>query len=455
LARDWPGRVTEHELIAVIGLRAGEVRRILGKIAPAGRGTKRWYRWRDVLSVLDKGQLARARDRERRLRLRPHGSKYWIAGYPDLVAQWHPTRNVGVWPDEVRYAARRVIWWKCPKGPDHEWRASATARTTGSKRGVTRCPFCIHRLVSVTNSLATRDPKVAEEWHPKKNGALRPKDVLFCSTRMHWWKCPKGPDHEWQAITTNRTRAFKRAGCPFCAGQRASVTNSLATRAPRAARDWYAERNGKLTPRNVPVGSRRTVWWKCSKDARHVWRSEVRTRALRTKGCPFCGHRRMWPGISLATVAPSVAKQWHRTKNGKLRPQDVIAGSSRRVWWKCPKGPDHEWYAHVWSRTRAIAPVGCPFCSGLRASVTNSLAALAPRLARQWHPTKNGSLRPKDVTLGSQRRVWWKCPKGRDHVWSTHVHSRTRSPGRCPFCVGRRPSMTQSPEKRASVVLRW
>jgi hypothetical protein len=35
---------------------------------------------------------------------------------------------------------------------------------------------------------------------------------------------------------------------------------------------------------------------------------------------------------------------------------------------------------------------------------------MAPAVARQWHPTKNGALRPRDVVAGSHRVVWWKCP---------------------------------------------
>jgi hypothetical protein len=134
-------------------------------------------------------------------------------------------------------------------------------------------------------------------------------------------------------------------------------------KAPRVARDWHPTRNGKRTPHDVPIGSRRRVWWKCSRNPRHVWNGEVRNRALRTKNCPFCAHRRMWPGISLSALAPRVAKQWHPRKNGDLRPSQVMAGTPRRVWWKCPNGPDHEWYAGVCFRTRAVKPVGCPFCA--------------------------------------------------------------------------------------------
>jgi hypothetical protein len=54
-----------------------------------------------------------------------------------------------------------------------------------------------------------------------------------------------------------------------------------------------------------------------------------------------------------------------------------------------------------------------------------------PELARQWHPTKNGTLGPKDVTPGSRREVWWLCGKG--HWWLARVCDRTRGM-QCTFC---------------------
>ena len=40
-----------------------------------------------------------------------------------------------------------------------------------------------------------------------------------------------------------------------------------------------------------------------------------------------------------------------------------------------------------------------------------------PHLVKQWHPTKNGELTPKQLTYGSNKKVWWRCHKG--HSWET------------------------------------
>ncbi|MGD0170140.1 MAG: zinc-ribbon domain-containing protein, partial [Smithella sp.] len=54
-----------------------------------------------------------------------------------------------------------------------------------------------------------------------------------------------------------------------------------------------------------------------------------------------------------------------------------------------------------------------------RPTTKYSLLFCNPVLAREWHPTKNGSLTPSDVSVGSNRKVWWLCSKG--HAWPATV----------------------------------
>ncbi|WP_225985451.1 zinc-ribbon domain-containing protein [Priestia endophytica] len=57
-------------------------------------------------------------------------------------------------------------------------------------------------------------------------------------------------------------------------------------------------------------------------------------------------------------------------------------------------------------------------------------------MAKEWHPTKNGSLTPYDVVIGTYKEVWWRCEKG--HAWETKVCNRTSKKGTgCPCCSRR------------------
>jgi hypothetical protein len=179
--------------------------------------------------------------------------------HPQVAAQWHPTKNGDLTPDQVTAGVGKKVWWKCPNGLDHEWQSTVNNRTKPNyEQG---CPCCSGRKVSITNSLATQFPELVEEWHPRKNGQITPEQVVAGSNKQYWWKCPNGSDHEWRVKVNSRT-SFQ-TGCPFCVGKQVSVTNSLATRFPEIAKQWHPTKNGSLTPERIVSGSNTKYWWKC------------------------------------------------------------------------------------------------------------------------------------------------------------------------------------------------
>ncbi|MBN1697118.1 MAG: zinc-ribbon domain-containing protein [Spirochaetales bacterium] len=271
-------------------------------------------------------------------------------------------------------------------------------------------------------SLAVKDPSLAKQWHPSKNGKLTPKDVFHHSGKKVWWVCDKG--HEWEAIVNNRATG---TGCPYCTGIYVCNDTSFKTRKPELAKEWHPTKNGKLTPDKVTIYSARRVWWKCKKG--HEWQAII---AARTNGnvCPYCNGRKLCKESSLQVTEPKLAAEWHPTKNKKLTPADVLPSSARKVFWQCKKG--HEWKAGIAYRRRGR---GCPYCDGKKVAKDNCLQTVNPEAAKDWHPTKNGSLTPRNVTANSQKKVWWKCSKG--HEWQSFVGYRTKGYG-CPYCDGRK-----------------
>ena len=59
-----------------------------------------------------------------------------------------------------------------------------------------------------------------------------------------------------------------------------------------------------------------------------------------------------------------------------------------------------------------------------------------PEVSKEWHPSKNGDITPKDVYHGSDKKFWFICSKG--HEWKTRVWVRTRHGSNCPYCAGNR-----------------
>jgi hypothetical protein len=327
------------------------------RVKPLRAGADPLFSWSAVEDSLPRADLATLRANARKRGFQVNTSTWTLAGFPNLVAQWHPTKNGDLTPWDVSFSSHKKVRWKCREGPDHEWDAAAGSRT---KPNGARCPCCAGRRISVTNSLAALAPKVAAEWHPTKNGALTPDQVLAGTTDKRWWRCAKAADHVWRSMVNSRTLAGAGRGCPFCASRKPSTTNSLATRAPLVAAEWHPTKNGSLTPEKIQSAASRKVWWACKKG--HAYRTSPNSRTLQRSGCPVCAGFVASPTTSLAAVAPKIARQWHPTKNGAVTPRDVTPGATKKYWWRCVVAPDHVWTASVANRVRN--GTGCPACWG-------------------------------------------------------------------------------------------
>lgn len=403
---------------------------------------------------------------------------------PLLAAQWHPSKNAGLkdrkgrdvsTPDKVATASNQKVWWKLPydvpmdypiehlrgKHFDFEWEAIINTR---KKSG---CPYLSGQAVwKGFNDLATTYPDISAQWHPTKNGNLRPEMVIAGSHKKVWWLMPydspdtgKHFDFEWEATIESRSKGI---GCPYLIGKAVwKGFNDLETVNPELARELHPTKNGNLKSTDVTIGSRQKVWWMFSYDVptdypverlrgKHFdfeWEATISDRN-NNQGCPFLSGHAVWKGFNdLATVNPELSAQWHPTKNGQLKPTDVTIYSNRRVWWLLPyddqeagKHFDFEWKSSVSHRSNGR---GCPYLSTATSPKVwkgfNDLATVNPELAKEWHPTKNGDLRPVDIVAGSGLKVWWYLPYN-DHKtgeyyeyeWEAVVGSRNKGIG-CPF----------------------
>ncbi len=115
---------------------------------------------------------------------------------------------------------------------------------------------------------------------------------------------------------------------------------------------------------------------------------------------------------------PALADEWHPTKNGNTTAHDVGYASNFERWWLCSVDDcDHEWKASPAARTRAgRGGRGCPPCGQRRGKTKqqvpmpgNELAVRCPDVAKEWHPTKNGTVIAHDVGYASHLKRWWLC----------------------------------------------
>ena len=483
--------------------------------------------------------------------------------HPEIASQWHPTKNGKEGPYHFTPTSGKKVWWQCEKG--HEWQAVIDARV----RYNTGCPICSGRVaLKGVNDLATTHPQIAAEWHPTKNGELKPENFKIGSDKIVWWKCHKG--HEWRTNIYHR----QETGCPECLKERftsfpeqaifyylkrafndvynrymlderieldiyipeyriaieydgakfhntidslerdkrkydylrrhdiylirikeskkepflkdvadiclgyednknnrnlpkilndlqdllskrlniemdwnidlsrdrqqiymqyldVEKQNSIAIQFPHLINEWIYEKNKPITPYMVTKGSEKVFWWRCSNG--HEYQAPVK---YRTKtGCPYCSNNKLLSGFNdLATTHPHLAKQWIIEKNNGILPSEIIGGK-QIVWWRCDKG--HEWKASIDSRKRGS---GCPICSNKKVlEGYNDLKTTNPKLAKEWNYNLNKQFLPTEVTGSSGKSVWWKCEFG--HEWRATIASRSHGKS-CPECAKEKRKLT-------------
>jgi len=403
---------------------------------------------------------------------------------PSLAAEWHPSKNHTTTPDGIAPNSNKKVWWMCSKG--HEWEAIVNSRNSGV--GCPKCALETHtsfpeqaiffyfsKLVNCENrkkvfgheidiyipslhvgieydglfyhsgaQSAKREKEKNDQL--KKNGITlyrlkegkrklesKSQRVIICVPtknegfldeqikRLIQWVMDLSED---QLPDVNVERDLASIQEQYL---QQKEQNSIAAKCFDAIKLWHDIKNGKLTPYQVNYGSSRRYWWKCNNG--HEWQTDPHS-IYTGKRCPYCsGHRVVAGENDLATINPSLASQWHPTKNGELSASDVLPGSNKKVWWKGDCG--HEWDAVVASRN---AGSRCPICSGRRIlSGYNDLATLSPGLLKDWDYMANKGFDPKEISPNSHQKAKWEC-HACGHKWEAQIKSRNRGTG-CPKCA--------------------
>ena len=235
--------------------------------------------------------------------------------FPAIAAEWHPTKNEKQ-PAEVLAGSHAKGWFTCPLG--HEYQMEIRKRTT--RNPPQKCPFCMNRTVLVGfNDLASVDPEVAAEWHPTKNGALTPQQVVAGAGKKVWWVCSE--QHEWQASVNDR----KRFACPTCSASGFSAyEDGWVYLLHHDA--WQMQKVGITNHPDQRLQQHGRYGWEVTEmrgpmpgdQARSIEKAAL--AALRSRGAElgdvskqrFNGHTESWPTSSLSLRSIAELMEWIR-----------------------------------------------------------------------------------------------------------------------------------------------
>ena len=353
------------------------------------------------------------------------------------------------------------------------------------------------------------------DWEENDRCELDPKKLTLGSGEKANWVCTKG--HKWVASIVDKTG--KGLGCPYCSNKRILPGyNDLQSQRPDLMADWDYEAN-TIDPSAVAVKSSKTAAWICPKGHKYNKAIYKRAagegcpscaKALRTsfsEQCFFFYIKKVYPdainsyreifdnGMELDIFIPSVKtgieydgvfwhdqsglsreeKKYHICKENHIRLFRIKEGSftdfadnADRIWF-IPQKCDYQlldfyitdllkhlifWSANLPDVNVARDKLEILEFKTLR--FEDSLAALYPEIAKEWHPSKNGKLTPDLFIPGSSERAWWLCPKC-GNEWQASIVNRTKGHG-CDICATSRRKITKKDtilSRRGSIDKKW
>lgn len=339
--------------------------------------------------------------------------------YPEIAKEWHPTKNGMLTPNDVTANTGKKVWWLGTCG--HEWQATPGHRITRENVKGTGCPICSNKVVLLGfNDLDTTRPDLSVEWNFEKNDPLTPLDVTEGSNKNVWWKCKYG--HEWKANISDRSNGN---GCPKCSSQGTSL--------PEQGIAFYLENVCKVSQRIKIAGQEVDVFLPEYKigieyDGRFFHPSTRKSKEIEKD------QKLKENGIKLIRI-----KESHVNKTD----DNIIFFNTDYL------GVNYEWAIKQLcklleeltgdERFNTIIVDTQKDIISIRERVNlylkeNSISILFPELAKEWHPTNNGTLTPDMFSVGANTKIWWNCKER--HEWQASINNRVKGNG-CPYCSGK------------------
>lgn len=353
--------------------------------------------------------------------------------YPELIQEWHPTKNGDKTPWDYRPHSNKTVWWQCRFG--HEWTSSIHNRTASKPRG---CPEC-------KRYMKTSFPEHAIFYYVSKffDDAVGCTDVSLGGRRVSfdvwipsirtaieydggYWHSKANRDASKDAICFENGVRLIRVREPECA-----IYNDVLSTIHIDRDDARSSKSLDDAIRSVlhELGCGDAISVDTVRDCNEIRAGMIAAKVKNSFGDMF----------------PEIAKEWHPTKNGDLTPYMVSQHSGVLAWFVCPNG--HEYRTAVCDRSYGKRCYKCAQKENGRKKMIpgegESLAELHPDIAAIWHQEMNNDFTPYDVKPNSNKRFWWKCAKC-GHVFESSVQKRVKS-GR-PLC--RKCSMEMTCEAR-------
>ena len=337
--------------------------------------------------------------------------------YPTLVLDWDYDINEKNPEDYLPHSKYKAAW-RCHKC-GYKWNAYIYSRTVGNG-----CPACAGQVLIVgKNDLKTRAPELACQWDYKKNGDLKPEDVMLNSSKPVYWKCSKG--HSWK-VSPN-SRVSQHTGCKKCSSE---LRTSFAEQSILFYVRKYVEAENRFIFKgreidiyipSLKIGIEYDGIYYHSGDAAAI-REEKKNILCAKNGIDLLRIKEVRKESHINSMTDKV---FYRYVESEKYLKEAIEWILRFI---CTKGGYRNDVLVDLDRDRnKIRELY------IKNDKENSLQKKYPNIASDWDYEKNNGLKPVDVVCGSNKKVYWKCHNC-GYEWMTSVNKRTQRQTKCKKC---------------------
>ncbi len=421
-------------------------------------------------------------------------TKDYVINNKDLMKEWNWEKNssLGLFPDKLTCGSNRKVWWKCHKCK-YEWESICNNRNKGQN-----CPCCANKvLIDGKNDLQTVYPAISKKWNYELND-LKPNEVFAHSNKKVWWICDKDKRHIFEARIDHVVKG--EIICPVCANQKIIVgVNDLTTTNPELLKEWNYSKN-TITPQQLTYGVNKKVWWICKKGHEWQATIASRAGYQKTE-CPYCKnelktsirektlayylsqhyqieeskHFNWLNKMEIDIYIPELnlgieydGRQWHKNTQRDLKKDNLCLINNLQLIRIREEGcPEYKTEIDTIKveidkdpilQLKEIIKKTFEFINNRYNTKLNTEPNIEddysiilnktltiPKernvanndLINEWNYKQNKGLNPELLSIGSDKKVWWKCKKG--HEWQATISSRTGNMKcGCPYCAGQK-----------------
>jgi len=358
----------------------------------------------------------------------------YVSEVPELIKFWDYENNT-LDPTITKSNSTKRANFKCPNCT-YSWPAEIRSQL----RGTGKCKCCELNQVIMPgiNDLFTLVPDARLDIDFNENPGI---DFEHLGTRSQTkinWTCHKCGNKRNRPVNSlingNSTDGYQLRKCQQCYRHDVNRITPVSS-VPHLVKFWDFEKNTDKDINLTSAYSTEDAYWLCPKCG-YSWPTMIKSRNI-NDFCPCCNSgRAIHKGVNdILSLVPEFANIYNFEKNKDIDIYKLSPNSTEKVWITCPgcKVTRKKSVRRLVTKENGKYKLAdCVYCAKTRVLANfNSLAAVAPDIAKMWSP--NNKRLADTYFPTAEDWVAWICSDcGED--FNARINEMVLGTASCPFC---------------------